>query len=202
MRANFADLSLDTERREVVRGDRPIALNPKAFDLLASLVASWPSAASKESLYDRLWPGVFVEMGNLHNLVSDIRLAIHDEEHTVIRTIHRFGYAIGVPVTTDSEIRAHLVIGGRELPLREGENVIGRDLVGNADVSRRHARILIAGTHATIEDLGSKNGTWIDKRRLDGPFSFTGDQEVVLGRTRALIRFASASESTMTASPL
>ena len=202
MRAYLADLIVDSDRREVTRGDRVVALNPKAYDLLLALVESWPSAVSKEALYERLWPGVFVEMGNLHNLVSDIRLAVNDEKREIIRTVHRFGYAIGVAVTNEGTIRAHLIIGTREFPLHEGENVIGRDLVGNADVSRRHARIVIRGSRATIEDLGSKNGTWIEKRRLDAPFSFSTDQEVVLGRTRALIRFTPESGSTLTAAPL
>ena len=202
VRAHFADLTVDSDRREVTRGERVVALNPKAFDLLLALVESWPSAVSKEALYERLWPGVFVEMGNLHNLVSDIRLAVNDEKREIIRTIHRYGYAIGVAVTSETAIRAHLIIGTRELPLHEGENVIGRDLVGNADVSRRHVRILIHGSAGTIEDLGSKNGTWIEKRRLEAPFSFRSDQEVVLGRTRALIRFTSESGSTLTAAPV
>src|SRR5215212_10726560 len=74
VRARFDDLTVDTERRELTRENRVIALNPKAFDLLVALVENWPAALSKETLYERLWPGVFVEMGNLHNLVSDIRL--------------------------------------------------------------------------------------------------------------------------------
>jgi DNA-binding winged helix-turn-helix (wHTH) protein len=199
VRARFDDLTVDTERRELTRDDRVIALNPKAFDLLVTLVENWPSALSKETLYERLWPGVFVEMGNLHNLVSDIRLAINDEEHKIIRTIHRFGYGIGVPVDVDSVVRAHLVIGGRELPLREGETILGRDLVGTPDVSRRHARIIFAAASGSIEDLGSKNGTWIDGKKLERPFSFDRDQEIVLGRTHAVIRFTSASGSTITA---
>jgi DNA-binding winged helix-turn-helix (wHTH) protein len=199
MQARFGDLLFDTATRELTREGRPIALTPKAFDLLEALVESWPAALSKDALYDRLWPGLFVDQGNLHNLVSDIRIAIGDEAREVIRTIHRFGYALGVPVGRDSPAAVHLVIGARELPLHEGENIIGRDLVGTRDVSRRHARIVVDGMTATVEDLGSKNGTWIDKVRIKAPVSIQKDQEIVLGRTRAILRFTSASGSTMTA---
>lgn len=202
MRARFGDLTFDSDRRELTRDGRVISLNPKAFDLLSALIDSWPSALSKETLYERLWPGVYVEMGNLHNLVSDIRLAVNDEDRTIIRTIHRFGYALGADVQRDSAAAVHLVLGLRELPLHDGEHIIGRDLVGTPDVSRRHARITIDGQAVTIEDLGSKNGTWIGGRRLTSPVSLDHDQELVLGRTHAVIRLNTAAGETVTATPL
>ncbi|MCS7066585.1 MAG: FHA domain-containing protein, partial [Fimbriimonadales bacterium] len=57
---------------------------------------------------------------------------------------------------------------GRELLLKAGENLIGRDpssdvLLNDGTVSRRHARIVIEGNTAYLEDLGSTNGT-----RLNG----------------------------------
>jgi hypothetical protein len=49
--------------------------------------------------------------------------------------------------------------------LTGGENVIGRDpdvsvRIEAPGVSRRHARILAEGGRFTLEDLGSKNGTF------------------------------------------
>ena len=199
MRARFGDLTFDSDRRELTRSGRPVALNPKAFELLAVLVESWPSAISKEALYERLWPGVFVEMGNLHNLISDIRLAVNDEARTIIRTIPRFGYALGADLERDTVASVHLVIGLRELPLHDGEHIIGRDLVGAPDVSRRHARVVVAGRHVTLEDLGSKNGTWIGGKRLTSPTPVDSDQEIILGRTHAVIRFNAGTGETVTA---
>ena len=43
-----------------------------------------------------------------------------------------------------------------------------------ASVSRRHAIIAISGDEATLTDLGSKNGTWIDGRRVAGPVHLAG----------------------------
>ena len=53
----------------------------------------------------------------------------------------------------------------------EGENVIGRDprssvWVDASGVSRRHARILVSGDAVTLEDLGSKNGTFVGARAV------------------------------------
>ena len=54
--------------------------------------------------------------------------------------------------------------------LEEGEHLIGRDpdaeiFLSSAGVSRRHARIGISTGRATIEDLGSKNGTFVGDQR-------------------------------------
>lgn len=53
---------------------------------------------------------------------------------------------------------------GREFLLKAGENLIGRDpacdvLLNDGTVSRRHARIIVEENHASLEDLGSTNGT-------------------------------------------
>lgn len=189
------------ELRQLSRQGRPIALTPKAFEVLEALVETWPSAMSKESLYERLWSDVVVEPGNLHNLISEIRAAIGDEDRAIIRTIHRFGYSLGVPIERDAPSSVYLILGTREIPLREGENIIGRDLMGTPDVSRRHARILVEGMTAVLEDLGSKNGTFTNGVRLDAPIAVSNYQEIVFGRTRAVLRFAGPRNSTITAAP-
>ncbi len=96
----------------------------------------------------------------------------------------------------------YLIIGPRQIPLREGENIIGRELIGTPDVSRHHARILVKGLNATVEDLDSKNGTFTHGKRLESAMPLDNYQEIVFGRTRAIIRFAGPSHSTMTADPL
>jgi DNA-binding winged helix-turn-helix (wHTH) protein len=60
----------------VLRGAQPVALSPKAFDLLAYLVEQRPNALSKDVLHERLWPGVFVSDTNLAGLVAEIRRAL------------------------------------------------------------------------------------------------------------------------------
>lgn len=202
MRARFSDLTFDSDLRLLSREGRTIALTPKAFEVLEALVETWPAAISKESLYERLWSDVVVEPGNLHNLISEIRAAIGDEERTIIRTIHRFGYSLGVPIESDAPSSAYLILGTREIPLREGENIIGRDLVGTPDVSRRHARIVIEGMTAMVEDLGSKNGTFTNGEPVKSPVAVSNYQEIVFGRTRAILRFAGPRNSTITVAPI
>ena len=199
MRARFADCVLDTGKRELLRDGTRVDLTPKAFALLQALVDSHPAAMSKGDLYELLWPGVFVETGNLHTLVAEIRSAVGDDGRQIIRTVHRFGYALSADVFTDEAASAVLVIGERQLPLRDGENIIGRDFIGAPDVSRRHARISVKGQSVSIEDLGSKNGTWVGGKRIESAKLDDGD-EIILGRTRAVLRLV-RNETTVTASP-
>lgn len=202
MRGRFSDLLFDGDLRQLSREGRPIDLTPKAFEALQTLVEAWPAAISKEAIYGRLWSDVVVEQGNLHNLISEIRAAIGDEDHTIIRTIHRFGYSLGVSLEVDTPSNVYLILGGRQIPLREGENIIGRDLIGTPDVSRRHACVTVAGTSAAVEDLGSKNGTFMRGKRLNARTDLQNFDEVVFGRTRAIVRFAGPGHSTMTVEPL
>ena len=196
MQVRFADCVLDNGSRELWRAGKPVDLTPKAFALLEALVEAWPEAVSKEALYDVLWPGVFVESGNLHTLIAEIRSAIGDDAHQIIRTVHRFGYALASEVFHDPSTAAILVVGARQLPLREGENVIGRELVGSPDVSRAHARITIDGSDIQIVDLESKNGTFVQGKRITSSPLHDGD-EIILGRTRAVVRLT-RSDVTMT----
>ena len=69
------------------------------------------------------------------------------------------------------DVRFRLVWAGGRVGLVDGEHVLGRDpdlelFLDSPDVSRHHARISIAGDEATIEDLDSKNGTFVTERRL------------------------------------
>src|SRR5918911_4294507 len=49
------------------------------------------------------------------------------------------------------------------------------------EVSRRHARIVIRGTEAVLEDLVSTNGTFVNGERLDGPYVLRAGDKVKLG---------------------
>ncbi|MGZ5441644.1 MAG: FHA domain-containing protein [Thermoanaerobaculia bacterium] len=93
----------------------------------------------------------------------------------------------------------------RFFPLREGENVVGRDpacaaVIDEPDVSRDHARIAIAGHSATIEDLGSKNGTLVDGVRIREKTALSPGSEIRLGETVLSFRRRDALQSTKSAS--
>src|SRR5918994_5423091 len=180
MRVQFGDITLDLDSRQLVRAGTPVHLSPKAFDVLCHLVARRPRAVTKTELFELVWPGTFVVEANLTVLVTELRRALGDDAHAprFIRTVHKHGYAFCAdvsdiaprPVARDAR-RTWLVWNDRVLPLAEGENVIGRDpacgiWLDQPGVSRRHARVIVTADAAEIEDLGSKNGTFVSETAI------------------------------------
>ena len=66
-------------------------------------------------------------------------------------------------------------------------------------ISRPHARLTWRGAEASIEDLGSKNGTWVNGARVDGPARLEDGDEVRLGTITLTFRNLKAPGSTVTA---
>ena len=91
-----------------------------------------------------------------------------------------------------------------EILLAEGENLLGRGLdatarIESATVSRRHARDRPRRGRATIEDLGSKNGTYLNGRRLSGPATARRRRRGLPGlRAPGVPRLVSATDETQT----
>ena len=200
----FGDFVLDLDARELRRGGEPVLLSPKAFQLLEVLAGNSPKALSKAALQEHLWPDTFVVEKNLVNLIAEIREALGDDaaQPRFVRTIHRFGYAFrdqteklrarreSIPAP---DVRFRLVWTGGRAGLGEGEHVLGRDpelklFLDAPDVSRRHARISIAGDEATIDDLDSKNGTFIGDRRVASATRLSDGDSIRIGSVR--LRFA------------
>lgn len=174
MQFHFDRFTLDTGTRQLLLEHQPVHLSPKAFDLLVALIENRPFAQGKNDLHARLWPGTFVSDTSLSTLVNELRTALADSarEARFVRTVHRYGYAFcgtAEAVTPGREPgtpTCWIRWAERDLPLVEGLNVVGRDVgcavrIDRAEVSRRHASIVLTGVHATIEDLGSRNGTSI-----------------------------------------
>ena len=195
MRVQFGDLTLDSDSRQLVRGGVPVHLSPKAFDVLCHLVERRPSAVTKTELFELVWPGTFVVEANLTVLVTELRRALGDDAHAprFIRTVHKHGYAfcgdvadIAPRPVTGAALRTWLVWNDRVLPLADGENVIGRDpscgvWLDQPGVSRRHARVVVTDEGAEIEDLGSKNGTFVSDRAITGPRPLSDEDVIQVG---------------------
>ena len=215
MRFRFGECVLDDETRELRRDATVVALTPKAFLFLGLLLGERPRALSKEEIHRRLWPGTFVSDGTLTSLAAEARSAIGDDARRpkFVRTVHGYGYAFvgdaeqerGSTAGEPPVRRAwRLFWGTREIALEEGDCVLGRDpaatvLVDHRSVSRHHARIRVSASSATLEDLGSKNGTTLRGKRLTRRVPLTDGDVIRLGSISMTFRVFVLSGSTATA---
>ena len=207
MKLRFGECELDTSARRLTRSGREVHLSPKAFELLKLLVECRPRAVSKAELLERVWQDVFVSDASLARVVNEVRDGIGDRARApqLLRTVHAFGYAFSGDVIevdlSSPRSSCWLMLDDRRLALREGTQIVGRDPdvdipLDSPRVSRRHAQIVVRGARATIEDLASKNGTFLGGERVKsqtalrpgdvlriGPFSLVFEVGGVAGST-------------------
>ncbi len=84
--------------------------------------------------------------------------------------------------------------------LSEGVHPVGRDpgsalILTDPSVSRRHAEISVAAGSATIRDLGSRNGTWINEQRIDEPVALRPGDRIRFGTVRLWVADAARTNS-------
>jgi len=209
----FRAFALDSERRQLRRGDADVHLTPKAFDLLAVLVAEAPRVVHKKELHERLWPDSFVAEATLVGLVKELRRALDDRDPAapLIRTAHGVGYAFAGAIDVNASdlppgVSRWLVVGRRRIPLADGNHVIGRDPavaihLDSSGVSRRHACIVVRGDSVALEDLGSKNGTRLNDRAIAGRVELHDGDQIQLGPAVVVYRSSTSGSSTETLAP-
>jgi DNA-binding winged helix-turn-helix (wHTH) protein len=211
VRLRFGPCLFDPDTRELIRDSARRDLSPKAFQLLELLLRARPRAVTKQEIHDELWPNAFVSESSLPRLAAEVRAAIGDDAKNprLVRTVHRFGYAFFGRVDTAEAEEAPLVApcrvvwGERQIALLAGENVIGRApearvLVDLARVSRRHARIVVTDGRAVLEDLGSKNGTFLRGQPMAQPAELSDGDEIWVGPVVLVFRTATGNSTTET----
>jgi DNA-binding winged helix-turn-helix (wHTH) protein len=197
------DWTLDFESRQIRRGADEIHVTPKAFEVLEVLVTSAPRALTKREIMDKVWSDVVVTGNSLTAVIAELRAAFGDDPShpAFIRTIQRYGYVFAGKV--DSKSRARVIFDNRPIVLTEGANEIGRDpesavVIDHASVSRHHARIIIDSSSARLEDLGSKNGTFVRDQRVNGSMNLTDGDEIRVGTQKMIFRLTTPTMSTAT----
>ena len=214
MRLQIDNLVFDSSSRQLWMNGTEIHLSNKAFDLLALIIERRPDAVSRADLHARLWPATFVSASSLPSLISEIRIAIDDRHRQphLIRTVHGFGYAFQSPARAARQPSAEAgpiawLVGVEEVGLFAGENVLGREgpgvaLLKSSTVSRRHARLVIEADGSVLEDLGSKNGTYVNDRRVELATPVVDGDQLRIGSLVFTFRRTQSAESTQSLSSL
>lgn len=92
----FETYALDTDTRELKRGDQFVALEPQVFDLLVFLIENRDRVVSKDDLFASVWRGRIVSESTLTSRINAARKAIGDsgEQQSLIRTVARKGFPL------------------------------------------------------------------------------------------------------------
>ena len=210
MRFTFGDFVLDCGTRQLLRGGQELHVSPKELALLELLLRARPRAVSRTRLRAAIWPDAHVGETSLHVLVSQLRATLGDDAHEprFVRTVPGFGYSFPASADADGKPaaagqRLWLETEASSFELCEGENVLGRDehlatRVDGPGVSRRHARVVVHAGRAVLEDLASKNGTFLDGERVVSPRALEDGATIRLGRRASVVFRTDAADPTET----
>jgi adenylate cyclase len=95
----FEGCTLDLTRGCLEAAGREVELRPKCFEVLRHLLENSSRLISKEELVAAAWPQAVVTDESLARCISDVRAAIADHEHKIIKTVPRRGYLFTADVT-------------------------------------------------------------------------------------------------------
>jgi pSer/pThr/pTyr-binding forkhead associated (FHA) protein len=96
---------------------------------------------------------------------------------------------------------------GKVYSLQKSELLIGRDpsndiAIADAEVSRKHARLILQAGSFVLEDLGSTNGTFVNGQRLLGPHVLRAGEVILLGENVSLVFEAVYDENATLVAPV
>jgi eukaryotic-like serine/threonine-protein kinase len=92
----FGPFRVDAEKEILLRGDEPVPLTPKTFQILLVLVRHSKEVVTKDDLMQTVWPDTFVEEANLSRNIFMLRKALGEspQDHRYIVTVPSRGYRL------------------------------------------------------------------------------------------------------------
>lgn len=192
------------------RGETEIHLRPKLMDVLVFLAQHVGEVVSKEEILESVWAKRFMAESVLSGLMAELRGVLDDDarEPRFLETVPKRGYRLVAPVEAEDDAASGtaaaclLIVAGRRVPLGEGEHIVGRAPdaavhIDSTDVSRHHAKVVVSVGCATVEDLGSKNGTYVGKDRVTAPRALRNGDQVRVGGVLIIFRLPRCIQSTV-----
>lgn len=132
----FEGLTLDLHRGCLTSADGDKVLRPKSFEVLLHLVENAGRLVSKEELVSVIWPRVNVNEDSLARCISEVRLAIGDHQHRIIKTLPRRGYRFGASVESHNELQPTDSATATSPPATDNPSAIDRLSAAIVDHSR------------------------------------------------------------------
>ena len=107
---HFGPFTLDRAAAQLRRDGEPVAMRPKAFELLLALASRPGTLVSKDELLDTVWGRRFITEGVIKTVVGELRTALGDDPkqprwiETVSRRGYRFAAAASNPPATPAAV--------------------------------------------------------------------------------------------------
>jgi predicted ATPase/DNA-binding winged helix-turn-helix (wHTH) protein len=141
----FGEYRLNRRESRILRGDKPVALTPKALEVLYHLASRPDRLVTKEELLERVWHDVVVSDASVKVCVREIRKALEDDADRprFIETVHRKGYRFVAPVETLAAPRMSL----SPVPALTPTSIVADELAG----AERHR---VVGRNRELKQLG------------------------------------------------
>jgi DNA-binding winged helix-turn-helix (wHTH) protein len=219
MAYRFGKFLYDPVSHRLLRGGTEVPLTHKSRELLLLFLHDPGRLLTRDQIVARVWPEVAVTDDAVRFQIAELRKALGEAGEAFLKTVRREGYrweaevqaeasrpVRSVPDAVDRSQagpRFRLVLEDREVQLLEGENVIGREpdsalWIDDPSVSRRHAGIAVADGQARLEDLGSKNGTYLNGRKIAREENLSDGDEIRIGIASMVLRKMSRLQTTRT----
>ena len=218
MAYRFGPFVYDAVSRRLLREGVEVTLTHKNRELLLFFLQNPRRLLTRAEIVEKAWGDVAVTDDAVRAQVAKLRKVLGGRRDEFLRMVRREGYRWEAEVSVEAAApprplrsvspadapRFRLVLNDREVQLLEGPNVIGRDpdsalWIDDVSVSRRHARIVVAGGRARLEDLESTNGTYLNRRKISRPEPLSNGDEIRIGVARIVFRTVSRLGTTRSA---
>lgn len=121
----FANAELDERTRELRVNGEPVALESKPLAVLFHLLHHAGEVVTKDELAEACWPRRIMSESVLAKAIGRLREVLEDENQTVIRTIHGYGYRLAAPVRV---LAVNSSTTARHFAFKVGDRPPGRPL--------------------------------------------------------------------------
>jgi DNA-binding winged helix-turn-helix (wHTH) protein len=211
----LGDWLVEPELNRVSRGGSSYQLALKVMYVLVFLAEHAGTTVPKHRIIDAVWRTEFITENTLTQAIADLRRVMGDNarDPQFIETITKRGYRLiadveilddAAPITPTTGLPCALVVDRQESALVAGDNLIGRAtdavvLLDSEEVSRHHAVVRVSMDSATLEDLGSKNGTLLWGSRVGSPTPLKDGDEIAIGPVVLTFRVLSSLATTRSA---
>jgi DNA-binding winged helix-turn-helix (wHTH) protein len=193
---HFGQFELDVAAFTLRRNGASVRLEKIPMEVLVLLVENAGALVDRSRIHAALWgPNVFVDRdAAINTAMRKIRRALDEDADRprFVETVVGKGYRFVAPLErgragTQRQLPKYRLMRGKHaFTLEDGDNLLGRDPdvhvhLDHASVSRRHARISVSPDRVVLEDLSSRNGTFVNGQGITLPTELRDGAVIGLG---------------------